>query len=292
MREPLPAIMKNNILGIILLITSYGFSQDLLSELNGFKLNQFREVPTSEFGEPLQKKTFDDGFEMEIFLIKPDSTAYMVFEYANWDKNIIWSIQLYGDDKDLKPDFKNLKMGMFKENIIEKIGKPSDIKSVGEYGEVMKYENTNYSLEINKQNKLSSIKIKNLYSKYYLKPKAEKIPSFEFILEKLKGNNQKISKILSPGIEVYKDNKVIFFENSWRNEVENDLSGIYSLIRESIVGLEKVNTSDLDEYEENMRLTLNQDIKHVLKFKKHPKIQEIVLKWELGEYLIWEIQLR
>ena len=48
------------------------------------------------------KKTFDDGFEFELFLIKPDSTAYMVFEYANWDKNIIWSIQLYGDDQSLK----------------------------------------------------------------------------------------------------------------------------------------------------------------------------------------------
>ena len=284
--------MKKNILGIILLITAFGFAQDLKSELNGFKLNQFREVPTLEFGESSQEKTFDDGYEMEIFLIKPDSTAYMVFEYANWDKDIIWSIQLYGDDKSLKPDFNNLKMGMTKEKVIENIGQPSNVESVGEYGEVMKYENTNYSFEINKQNKLSSIKITNLYLKYYPKPKVEKIPSFKAILETLNGDNQKISEILSPGIEVYKDNEVIFFNNSWRNEIENDLSGIYSLIRESIVGLEKVDTSDLDEYEENMRLSSNQSIKHVLKFRKHPKIQEIVLKWELGKYLIWEIHLR
>jgi hypothetical protein len=41
-----------------------------------------------------------------------------------------------------------------------------------------------------------------------------------------------------------------------------------------------------------MRVVLNQNIKHVLKFKKHPKIQEIVMKWEFGKYLIWEIKLK
>ena len=135
--------MKNIITVILFIITSIGFSQDLVNELNGFKLNQFREAPTSEFKKHLQKKTFDDGFKFELFLIKPDSTAYMVFEYANWDKNIIWPIQLYGDDQSLKPNFKSLEMGMTKENVIKAMGKPSNIKGVGEYGEVFEYDDTN-----------------------------------------------------------------------------------------------------------------------------------------------------
>lgn len=49
-------------------------------------------------------------------------------------------------------------MGMTKENVIKVIGKPSNIKSVGKYGEVFEYDDTNYSVEINQQNKLSSIK--------------------------------------------------------------------------------------------------------------------------------------
>lgn len=284
--------MKNITLGILLLITSIVFSQDLVDELNGFKLNQFREAPTSEYKKPLQNKTFDDGFEFELFLIKPDSTAYMIFEYANWDKNIIWSIQLYGVDESLKINFKDLKMGMTKENVIKEIGEPSSVKSVGEYGEMLEYENSNYSFEINTNNRLASIKIRDLYSEYYPEPNVEKIPSFKKVLETLKSDNEKVSEILSPSIEIYKNDKVIFFEHSWRNEIENDLSGIYSLIQESIVGLDKVDTTDLDEYEENMRVALNQDIKHVLKFKKHPKIQEIVMKWEFGKYLIWEIKLK
>lgn len=284
--------MKKIILVLTLLITFNGVSQDLVNELNGFKLKQFRDVPTTEFKKPLQKEIYDDGFEYELFLLKPDSTAYMIFEYADWDKNIIWSIQLYGDDEHLNPNFKNLKMGMSKENLIKEIGQPSNVKNVGEYGEMLEYDNANYSFEINTKNRLSSIKINDLYSEYYPKPKVEEIPSFESVLKTLKSDNQKISEILSPSLEVYKNDETIYFKNSWQNEIENDVSGIYSLIKESIVGLEKVETSNIDEYEENMRLTFNQDIKHVLKFKKHPKIEEIVLKWELGKYLIWEIKLK
>ncbi|AUC15885.1 hypothetical protein BTO06_12305 [Tenacibaculum sp. SZ-18] len=283
----------NRILLLILFITSFiSFSQDLVDKLNGFRLNQFRDVPLSELKEPLQKKTFDDGFEFELYLIKPDSSAYMIFEYPNWDKNIIWSIQLYGDDENIDPNFKGLKMGMTKESVIKNIGQPSKVTNVGEYGEMLEYDNSNYSFEINKQNRLSSIKIKELYSNFFPKPKAEKIPSFSSLLKKLKGDNQEISEILSPGLEIYKNNETLFFKHSWKNEIENDLSGIYSLIRESILELEKVDTKNLNEYEENMRFSRNQDIKHVLKFKKHKQIQEIVMKWEFGKYLIWEIKLK
>jgi hypothetical protein len=285
--------MKNIIALILILITSISFSQDLVTELNGFKLNQFRDVPTSEFKIPLQKKTFDDGFELELFLIKPDSSAYMVFEYANWDKEIIWSAQIYGDDENLKPDFKNLKMGMSREEVIERIGKPTNIESVGEYGEILEYDNTNYSFEINNKNRLSSIKIKELFNNYYPKPNVGKIPSFKMIVNTLQNSdNKKVAEILSPGIEIYKEDKVFFFKNSWRNEIEKDLSKIYDLIQKSVVGLEKTNTADLNEYEENMRVNLGQNTKHVLKFKKHPKIEEIVLKWEFGKYLIWEMKLK
>ena len=64
--------------------------------------------------------------------------------------------------------------------------KPSNIKSVGEYGEVFEYDDTNYSVEINQQNKLSSIKIKELYSDYYPVPKSEKILSFKIFRKFLK----------------------------------------------------------------------------------------------------------
>lgn len=277
---------------LTLLITfQIGHSQDLVNELHGFKLNQFREAPVSEFKKSIQKKTLEDGFEVEIFLIKPDSSAYMIFEYPHWDTNIIWSIQLYGSDPDLTPNFKNLTMGMSKEDVIDKIGEPSNIKNMGEYGELLEYLDTNYSVEINPNNQLSSIKIAEIYPDYFPKPKVEKIPSFNNVKEVLmSADNQKISEILSPSMEIYYNDETMFFKNSWENEIKKDLSGIYTLIHNISKDLDKVDTSDISEYEENMRLTQGQDVKHIIKLKKHPYIKEIVFKWEFGQYLIWEIK--
>ncbi len=44
-------------------ISSYG--QEIVTDLNGFRLGRFRDVPKNEFGTPLQKDRFDAGFEYE-----------------------------------------------------------------------------------------------------------------------------------------------------------------------------------------------------------------------------------
>ena len=59
--------MKNIITVILFIITSIGFSQNLVNELNGFKLNQFREAPTSEFKKHLQKKPLMTDLNLSYF---------------------------------------------------------------------------------------------------------------------------------------------------------------------------------------------------------------------------------
>lgn len=59
--------MKNIITVILFIITSIGFSQDLVNELNGFKLNQFREAPTPEFKKHLQKKPLMTDLNLSYF---------------------------------------------------------------------------------------------------------------------------------------------------------------------------------------------------------------------------------
>jgi hypothetical protein len=95
------------ILTILILNSSFIFSQDIITELNGFKLRQFKGVVKSEYKEPFQVNNFDDGFVAEIYLIKPDSLAYIIFEYPNWNKEIIFSIQIFGAFKEIEPKFKN-----------------------------------------------------------------------------------------------------------------------------------------------------------------------------------------
>jgi hypothetical protein len=279
------------ILIILFLNSSFIFSQDIITELNGFKLRQFKEAVKSEYNKPFQVNNFDDGFVAEIFLIKPDSTAYAIFEYPSWNKEIIFSIQIYGAFKEIDPQFKNIKMGISEVELTKIVGKPSNSKEIGEYGKVLEYENTNYSFEINKSGNLSSIKIVDNYNEVYPKPNGEKIPSLEEIKSILNSNNSKnISEILSPEIEIYLENQTLFFKQPWQKEINSDFSTIFKTINEIIKGIDEVNSSDENQYEENLRLVIGENAKHVMKFKTGIKIKEIVMKWENGKYLIWEIK--
>ena len=279
------------ILTILFLNSSFIFSQDIITELNGFKLRQFKEAVKSEYKEPFQVKNFDDGFVAEIYLIKPDSTAYVIFEYPNWNKEIIFSIQIYGAFKEIDPRFKNINMGISESELIEKIGNPSISKDIGEYGKMLEYENTNYSFEVNINGELASIKIVDNYNEIFPDPKFEKIPSLEKIKEVLNSNNPKtISEILSPEMEIYLADTTLFFKQSWENEINSDSSKIYKTISEIIKGINEIDVTDENQYEENMRLTLGENPKYVLKFKTGIKLKEIVMKWEDGKYLIWEIK--
>ena len=284
-------IRKIFILIILLTNTIFAFSQETVSELFGFKIHQYKEVVANEFGKLFKVNNFDDGFVSEIFLLKEDKSAYIIFEYPSWNKEIIFSIQIYGAFEDIDPKFQDLKMGISEKELIKKIGKPTKTKDIGEYGKMLEYKNRNYSFEINKSGKLSSIKILDNYNELYPKPDIKKIPTFETLKKLLtSGNSEKISKILSPEIEIYLKNETLSFKYAWEKEIKKDKSKIYATIKELVKGIENFDYKNEQNYEENIRLTLGENPKHVLKFKKGFRIKEIVMKWEDGRYVIWEIK--
>jgi hypothetical protein len=63
----------------------------------------------------------------------------VIFEYPNWNKEIIFSIQIYGAFGDINPKFKGLKMGISENKLIEIVGKPSSSKDMGEYGKMLEF---------------------------------------------------------------------------------------------------------------------------------------------------------
>jgi len=279
------------ILIVFLTNTFFVFSQKTESELYGFKLHQYKEVVTNEFGKPFKVNNFDDGFVSEIYLLKEDKSVYIIFEYPSWNKEIIFSIQIYGAFGDIDPKFRDLKMGISEKELIKKIGKPTKTKDIGEYGKMLEYQNTNYSFEIDKIGKLSSIKILDNYNELYPKQNVEKIPTFETVKKILtSGNSEKISNFLSPEIEIYLNDKTLSFKYAWEKEIKEDKSKIFATINGLVKGIENFDYKNEQNYEENMRLTLGENPKHVMKFKKGFNIKEIVMKWEDGKYVIWEIK--
>jgi hypothetical protein len=266
-------------------------SQKYFLELNGFRLKQYRETAQSEFGKPDRSGKLDNGFEYEAFLLNPDESLYMVFEYSPDRNDIIWGIQITGTDATADFGFQGLKFGMSSAQAEKILGKATGKVDVGEYGQRWEYKNSNFSIEINPEGKLSSIKIKDAPPESESLPDAKKIPQFAGVLKTLTSkDNAEMAKMLAPDMELYLDKQTLFFGRSLRKEIAADSSKIFAIIRDLAADLKTVNVKNADEYEENLRMTLGQDPKHVIKLKKGHKIREIVFKYEWGQFLIWEVK--
>jgi len=276
---------------LFLLIIGSTTSQVKFEEnLNGFKLGQLRICPSNQFGAPFMKDRFEDGFEYEGFLLRPDTSLYMIFEYSKINLKLIWSIQIYGSNYD--PDFLGLKLGMRETQVNEILGKPDSIVLIGEYGKRFEYNNRNYSIEISKKGVLSSLKIMD-QPLFKPTPDLSKLPSLNPIFSILKNKNKnELSKILAPDIEIYKLDSIYSFRYSFQNELSSDKSSVYSTLFDASDDLESVNISDTLDYHESMRVSVGEDVMHVCKFGDRHKIRELVFKYQFGRYLIWEIPIR
>lgn len=128
--------MKNITTTVLLLLTLLKVSgQTTVTDLNGFRIGQYRETATNEFGKPFKHDKYEDGFENEVFIIKPDTSLYMIFEYAAGHTDIIWSIQISGSNTTTDFGFKGLKLGLDKKEVQRVLGKPVKKDDMGEYGE-------------------------------------------------------------------------------------------------------------------------------------------------------------
>lgn len=284
--------MKKFITIALLLLSLNSFSQTIEKVLNGFSLGQYREVPKNELGKIIKSGKFDDGFEYEAFLVEPDGSVYMIFEYANVDLNLIWSAQLTGNKKGFDCGFKGLKLGMTTDEVIKILGKPSSIEDAGEYGYRWGYDKRNYSVEISPNKVLQGIKLIDMSQEFFPEQDIKNLPDITDIRKVLKTKNRKeIVKMLAPGMEIYKNDSVYYFKKPIEEEIKSDCSGIFGLLNETSDFIKKVNTRKKKQYEENMRLILNQGTQHVAKFRKKNKYYEIVFKYIFGEYLIWEVKM-
>lgn len=283
-------LLRKTILAISLLILSkVGFTKEMVTKLNGFQIGQYRDVARLELGDPIKKEKYEDGFEYEIFLLKPDTSLYMIFEYSPANLQLIWSIQFTG--KAGVAGFKNLSLGIISADVERLLGKPSRIVDAGEYGVKWEYNATNYSVEIDRLGNLSSIKISDDSNTLFPINELSEIPSLAVIVKLLRSDkNEKIAAALCPDVEVSVNGKLYSFNRKLQHEVDNDASTVFELVRELIADCSKVNTKDPSAYAESIRVVEGQNPLHVIKLKKNTRIKEIVLRYQFGKYLIWEIK--
>jgi len=283
--------MKSFLCLLIMVAALNARGQQFYTNLYGFRLGQYREATRNQFGQPFKAGKEEDGFEYEAFLL-PGKVGYVAFEYAANDTKRIWSIQFTGTSSSIDPGFKNLRLGMDPTQVGSYLRIPSvTVKDIGEYGNLLSYDKTNLTVEINKKHKLSSIKIlDNSNDIYPGAPDIKKLPAFEKIQKTLTSNsNADILSLLAGDIEVYYKGRTFSFKKSFSTEQSTDYSQVLSTIKTISKDLQTVNTKNPEVYEENIRIKMGENPQHVIKLKKGHLIKEIVLKYFGGQYYIYEI---
>lgn len=276
---------------LTMLVSFTAFAQNDVTYLNGFQLEQYRETTLGEFGKPTQQDKHDDGVEYDIFVITKEPQLYMIFEYLPSNQEAIFTIQVTGTDAKANIRFKGLHLGDAAADVQKVLGEPTEKFDIGEYGERWSYNDNNYSVEINQFGKLSSIKIKNNFPEN--KPEAAILPDFKKdILPKLtSGKNADIATLLAPDVEVTSHEKLFYFSQSFDTEIKEDEGKVYTAIKLDSKGLKKVNTSKVENYEEDIRLVEGMEPLHVIKINDaNCNIKEIVFKYMNGKWLIWEFK--
>jgi hypothetical protein len=224
-------------------------------------------------------------FEIQLF----DEKSYMVFGYLKNMPQSIFSIQLTGRTTKMKP-FKGLMLGDSKEKVIEVLGKPSsveptDIASVQRY----EYKNANYTIEISGEGKLYSIRIHS-YKDLQSLPKTAELPWEGFKRSVLKRDFKEISTYLRPDVEIYKCDKVLFINKSFREFIENPDSEFY----DALVGEKNSVYSEIQQTEPEweLRFTEKVGVGWVYKFYKGKILREIFFLPYDGRYRVYEIAFR
>ena len=263
-------------------------AQQYIYDLNGFRLRQYREAVFNELGEPSQSGAMGDDMEYEAFFLSEEPLVYMVFQYRLPFEGLIFSIQITGDDPNIDLGFRGLRFGSSESDVIKALGQPARRIDVGERGTRLEFDKANYSVEINTEKRLSSIRIMDDDDVVAL-PDPKSIPAFKGMVKTLtSGTNAEISELLAPDMELYVDGKATFFGRQLRSEIASDNSRIFSTIRGLSKELVAVNETKPEEFEANLRLRMGADPMHVIKLKKTKKVREIVLKWNGRRWLLWE----
>jgi len=283
--------MLRKLILIFIIFSSLGVhGQQFYTDLYGFRLGQYRNTTRNELGKPMRYGKYDDGFSYEAYILKPDSSCYIVFEYSSVDTNLIWSIQVTGSESTVSTGLKNMALGIDSTQVNKLLGSHSSTQDIGKYGTQWNYDNTNLSVEVNPNGKLSSVKIlDNSEHLFPSTPDFTKIPTFDSIRTIFNsGDNEQIMRILSGDVEIYYKNTTYNFKKSLQTEDNSDNSRVFYILKTISKDLNKVNPKNPDEYSEAMRFVLNQDAKHVMKIKD-ATIKEIVLKYYAGKYYVYEI---
>jgi hypothetical protein len=244
---------------------------ELQTDLNGFRLWQFRNAVATTMGKPFD--TFTTG-ESIVEAYRLDDKAYIVFEYIKKYQTNIYSMQITGSTDKATP-FMGLRLGDDLSKVNALLGQPSHIEKI-DSPKVMRFEyaGKNYTVEIDDKDKLYSIRI--LMTKDMLTKVSESFKAWDEFKAAIGAKDiKKIMAMLRPDVEIYKKGKVLSISKRYADFVEKpDKEFIDALLDEKDSVLKELTET---EPEGELRLHEKVGVGEVYKFYKGKILKEMTL---------------
>jgi len=271
--------------------TIAGFTQESPRSLAGFAIGQWKDIPIKILGKPYLSDTTEIGTPLEAFKHPIGEGWIIAFEYSNETNSKIKSIQLSGMHGDGNAVFLNLHFDMNKNDILKALGKPSDIIDIGEYGQKWIYEQSFFSLDISREGRLWCIKI---FEPNYegLTNQGVPIPSFYQLVSIINtGSNEEIAHLISASLLIKKDNKQFVFSEPWNVELNDDLSGIFKLMKDNFKYVSVQDSINSKKYKQNFLPQTYGPSKYKMLYKQNNNWMEILWAYELNRYRVVAINI-
>ncbi len=268
---------------IIFFLPLSAFSGDFATDLNGFRLWQFKETGQDYYGKPFQTQK-NGEYSIEAFQIMDRS--YLVMEV--WEKYPynIYSLQITRYPTTMLP-FKGLVLGDPSAKVDQALGKPSRTKKMKDPpGTINFYDKVNYSTEIDAAGRLYSIKL--YVNQEFMTDTDDNFDQWAAFKKAVLAKDVKaILDLMRPDVEIARDGHILSIKR--RYEVflaKPDSDFVQAIIGEHNSVREEIGKT---EPEESMRLKENMGAGPVYKFRKGKILKEISFFPYNGKYRIYEI---
>lgn len=261
-------------------------------ELNGFILGQYAKAADGAFGNPTQVRGTEDHWSYRVYLFDKKHNAYMAFKFPPGDLERMISIQIAGDKGTPMRPFLGLVLGGDKLKVQQVLGTPAKIEPEKDSDvDLYTYADRNYSVEINRQGKLSSIQVMG-YTGFAERP-ASTLPAVDSFRESIVSRSvDRLLTFLGGDLEIYRGEQTYTFAKSARAELEDSHSEIARLFFGEKDSLWAAFTTEKFEPDEQIRLYTEASPGSVAKFEHSKILREVVFKMEAGTWKVWEIRLR
>jgi hypothetical protein len=277
------------------MVSAYALAQTSPSsqtELNGFLLGQYAKASDGAFGKPTESRTTEDHWKYRAYVFDEKHRGYMAFKFPTDDSQRMLSIQIAGDAGTPMRPFLGLMLGDDKKKVQQALGAPESIEGEKDYDvDLYTYADRNYSVEINRQGKLSSIQVMG-YAGFAEQP-ASSLPDVETLRKNVVHQDvDGLLSLLAGDLEIYRGDHSYDFVHSARAEIADQKSEIRRLLLGENGSLREGFTTERFEPDPQIRVYTEAPPGSVVKFPHSKIVEEIVFKIEAGTWKVWEIRLR